>query len=134
MARQFKRTHHPGQRRQVLLPSLGFPQGKENEGFHAAKRIALDIDAFAFPSLKAVGGSTWAPCCAGDMIETSRGVKCSSLLTRQTALPCFCCRTEVTGGRCLCRCLKNSPSPQKHSLKMVFVITTGAKLAVSITP
>lgn len=134
MARQFKRTRRPEQGRQVLLLSLGFPQGKENEGFHLAEQITPDIDAFAFPSLKAVGSGTWAPCRAGDVTGMSRGVKCSSPLASQVALPCSCRRAEVTGGRCLGCCLKNSCSPQNHCLKMLFIITTGAKLAVSITP
>lgn len=87
-----------------------FPQGNENKGFHLAKQITLGIDAFAFPSLKAVGNGTCVPCDARDVIEMSRGVKCSSLLASQMALPCACCRAESTGGRCLGHCLKNSPS------------------------
>lgn len=89
MARQFKRARHPGQRCQVLLLSLGFPQGKENKCFHLAKQITLGIDAFAFPSLKAVSNGTCTPYSSGDVIEMSRGVKCSSLLASQMALPCF---------------------------------------------
>lgn len=106
MARQFNRARHPGQRCQVLLSSSGFPQGIENKGFHLAKQITLGIDAFAFPSLKAVGNGTCVPCDARDVIETSCGVKCSSLLASQMALPGVCCREESTGGRCLGHCWK----------------------------
>lgn len=80
MARQFKRAHHPGQRRQVQLPSLGFPQGNEDEGFYLAKQITLGIDAFAFPSLKAVGNGTCTPCSAGDVVEMPHGVNCCLLV------------------------------------------------------
>lgn len=133
MARQFKRARHLGQRCQVQLPSSSFPQANENKGFHLAKQITLSINAFAFPSLKAMGHGTCAPCSAGNVIEMPRGVKSFSLLAGQMALPCFCRRAEATGGRCLGCYLKNSPSPQEHCLKMLFRITTGAKLTVSIT-
>jgi len=134
MARPFNRAHRPGQRRQLLLPSLDFPQGNENAGFHLAKQITLGIDAFAVPSLKAAGNSTCAPCSAWEVRETSGGIKCSSLLASRMALPCFCRRAEVTGGRCMGHGLKNSPSPQARCLKTPFIITTGAKLAISVTP